>query len=421
MSITQKGRYRVTDPNTKEVHEHNRHDKAYDKAIEIGADWIYPPQGWEVMGFKLKTTINAQPTVDSTPAPSSFTQGTAGTYDMTQHFTDDGVTELIWAMINSLGAGLTFNTSTGLLSYDGVGAVSSNQHQVQVDDQVNPVVTSNSFTIAIVEPASLIQVVTFDDVPIGSNASDLPYLARSGNEPVIVGVDRGVTPRKTTQMMMSELDRTSSGNNFRTEVSVGEASTEYFTGVEFWVGISVFLPSDWSLDYGNEFINKQGDGILWQFHSRESSTIRAILPLILRHKETGFTIQNQDFPSAEPQATIGKGSLLNIKVNVPFNLGSWMDFVMNVQFSGSEANPDDTNGFVRLWVDGVLKIDVAGQTYFGEGRGPFLKFGVYNSAWDNTSAPFTGATFRRLYHDELRVGDAGSGYAAVHPDNDPEP
>ena len=375
-------------------------------------------------GLTLAGTVGGQanlpPVIVSTPNPL-FIEGTADTYDMTQDFTDDGVSTVITSLTNILPNGLSYNGNTHILDYDGIGIPSVSQHQLEVDDQVNDIVTSASFDIEIRAVVSLIQIITFDDVPIGSNASDLPYLARSGNEPVIVGVDRGVTPRKTTQMMMSELDRTSSGNNFRTEVSVGEASTEYFTGVGYWVGISVFMPSDWSLDYGNEFINKQGDGILWQFHSRESSTIRAILPLILRHKETGFTIQNQDFPNAEPQATIGKGSLLNIKVNVPFNLGSWMDFVMNVQFSGSEANPDDTNGFVRLWVDGVLKIDVAGQTYFGEGRGPFLKFGIYNSAWDNTPAPYTGVTFRRVYHDELRVGDANSGYAAVHPDNDSEP
>ena len=268
-------------------------------------------------------------------------------------------------------------------------------------------------------PAELIQICTFDDVSIGSNASDLPYLARSGNEPVVVGTDNGITPRKTTQMMKSELDRNSSGNNFRTEVSVGEASTEYFKGVEFWVALSVFLPSDWSLDYSNP----DSGGILWQFHSRESSdpaNIRAILPMTVRHRADGWQIRNNRFASSEPNATLGIGTVPKIRVTVPYNLGAWTDFVMNMKFSGDQSD-NDTNGFFKVWVNNVLKVDVTGQNYFGEGRGPFLKFGMYNSGWDDNPPPYTGTTFRTVYHDELRVGDANSGYAAVHPDNDPEP
>ncbi len=153
MSIIQKGRYRVTDPATGEVHEHNRHDKAYDKAIEIGASWVDPPQGWEVMGFKLDTsdpapTVNTPPTVLSTPAPSAFTEGTSASYDMSQHIRWGTITGT-FSLTGSMGGGLSFDTSTGLLSYDGQGAASDTSHQLQADDGVNVPVQSNVFFITV--------------------------------------------------------------------------------------------------------------------------------------------------------------------------------------------------------------------------------------------------------------------------------
>jgi len=112
VSITQKGRYQVTDPKTGEIHEYNRHDKAYDKAIEIGADWIKPPQGWDVVGFKVNpppapVIVNAIPTVDSTPSPGPFTIGDVAIYDMSQHITDDAVTPLTYSIIPALSTGLS--------------------------------------------------------------------------------------------------------------------------------------------------------------------------------------------------------------------------------------------------------------------------------------------------------------------------
>ena len=363
---------------------------------------------------------NLPPIITFAPNPS-FVEGVADTYDTQVNWTDDGLSAVITSLTNILPNGLSYNGITHILTYDGIGSQSVSQHQLNVDDQVNPVVTSDFFNIEIIAAVPLLRIATFDDGTIGSSVSTLLYFNTSGNAPKIAGPENGVTPRKTSQMMRSELDRNSSGNNFRTEVVLASPS-QFFKGTEYWLGISVYLPSDWSLDYANEDINKQGDGILWQFHSREyddPSTIRAILPMTLMHKETGFWLWNHDFGGSVPG--MGIGTLTPIRVNFPYNLGAWTDFVMNVKFSGSTSVPDDTNGFFRIWVNGVLKVDYTGQTYFGEGRGPFLKLGIYNSAWNNTPAPYTGVTFRRVYHDELRVGDAGSGYAAVHPDNNPEP
>lgn len=92
--------------------------------------------------------VNNPPVIDSTPDPI-FTQGVASTYDMSQDFTDDGQSVVITSLVNILPNGLSYNGDTHILSYDGIALSSVSQHQLQVDDQVNPVVTSFSFDITI--------------------------------------------------------------------------------------------------------------------------------------------------------------------------------------------------------------------------------------------------------------------------------
>ena len=100
--------------------------------------------------------VNLPPTIDSTPNPV-FVEGTADTYDMSQNFTDDGQSTVITSLTNILPNGLSYNGNTHILTYDGIGIPSVSQHQLQVDDQVNSVVTSSSYNIAITSvPVSII-------------------------------------------------------------------------------------------------------------------------------------------------------------------------------------------------------------------------------------------------------------------------
>lgn len=92
--------------------------------------------------------VNDPPVITSTPTPS-FTEGTADTYDMTQNFTDDGVSVVITSLINILPNGLAYNGNTHILTYDGIGVASISSHQLVVDDQVNTPVQSAAFNINI--------------------------------------------------------------------------------------------------------------------------------------------------------------------------------------------------------------------------------------------------------------------------------
>lgn len=257
----------------------------------------------------------------------------------------------------------------------------------------------------------IIQKGDFEEGVVGS-IDQLSYLTVSGNSPEIVTARNGVGPRSGNYMMKTYLNRETSSNNFRTEATLGSPGV-FEKGKEYWLGMSIYLPKDWSLDYGN----KQSNGIVWQFHGRaykDPDNWRTILPLTVVHTEDGWVIRNHTFSTAEVNERIGPGNLKKFSKVVPYNLGQWTDFVMNVKFSGAES-PDDTNGFFKVWVNGQMVLDYTGQNYFGEQtQGPYFKFGLYNSAWKYVDT-WTGPSSRLLYHDELRIGDANSSFSEVAP------
>ncbi|KKL95693.1 hypothetical protein LCGC14_1852040 [marine sediment metagenome] len=121
--------------------------------------------------------VNLPPVIISTPNPV-FIEGIADTYDMSQNFTDDGQSTVITSLTNILPNGESYNGNTHILTYDGIGIPSVSQHQLQVDDQVNPVVTSAIFNIEIREITSI-------ESPYGYGVS--------GDSSVVIG-GRGFSP-----------------------------------------------------------------------------------------------------------------------------------------------------------------------------------------------------------------------------------
>ena len=79
--------------------------------IRIGPTILYEIDMGLIGRTATPVTVDQEPTVVSTPSPS-FTVGTSATYDMSQHFSDDGLSAVTYGISATLGAGLTFNTST---------------------------------------------------------------------------------------------------------------------------------------------------------------------------------------------------------------------------------------------------------------------------------------------------------------------
>ncbi len=92
--------------------------------------------------------VDEPPTITSTPSPS-FTEGTGETYDMSQHVSDDGLSPLVYSLSNPLPQGLSFNSDTGILTYDGVSGASVSSHELIATDSAGAD-RSDFFNIEIV-------------------------------------------------------------------------------------------------------------------------------------------------------------------------------------------------------------------------------------------------------------------------------
>ena len=65
--------------------------------------------------------------------------------------------------------------------------------------------------------------------------------------------------------------------------------------------------------------------------------------------------------------------------------GQWHDIVINANWT------DDDSGFIKIWVNGELKLDYAGKTVSkiktinGKKHGPVFRFGAYSQKWKGTT------------------------------------
>ena len=254
-----------------------------------------------------------------------------------------------------------------------------------------------------------------------------PSLAPAGNAPKIVTSKNGVTPRAGSHMMEVYLSQTSP-INYRTSAKVHEYQnfkTEFEKGKAYWVGISVFIPADWSMDYGG-YNRESGklkpnlaESIILDFHDRsyKDKSWRRGLSLYVRMTEQGFLIANRANGCDAKTVGCKPGKTIQTfnKPNIPIKRGEWNDFVFHIKWS------PNSDGFLRAWVNGEEKLNESGRNYYDEHtKYPYFKFGLYQSSWKYPDY-IHNTTERTLYHDELRIGGAQSSFEEVAPKggNDP--
>jgi hypothetical protein len=107
--------------------------------------------GAAVVVVEPSPATDQPPVVSSTPNPS-FTEGSSSTYSFSDDVTDDGLSSVSYSLTNTLAAGLSLASSTGVLSYDGVGVASSNSHQMTATDAVGSD-QSSAFNIFVTTPS----------------------------------------------------------------------------------------------------------------------------------------------------------------------------------------------------------------------------------------------------------------------------
>jgi hypothetical protein len=102
---------------------------------------------------------------------------------------------------------------------------------------------------------------------------------------------------------------------------------------------------------------------------------------------------------------------LDTPLDGAYQKGVWTDWVLHVKWS-----PDDSDGFIEAFRDGVSVFTASGKNKYDDGRPVYMKFGIYK--WDWQTDPQKSVTDQRvMFYDSLRIADQAGTRAEVDPAN----
>ncbi|WP_193745697.1 polysaccharide lyase [Desulfocurvibacter africanus] len=208
--------------------------------------------------------------------------------------------------------------------------------------------------------------------------------------------------RTGTRAALFELDR-SAPVSYRTELTF-QGVHSFRIGHEYWLGMSVFLPEDWAVDYSAE--------IVAQIHSWPDKDLgeewrNPPIALyvtgeqwIMRIRADKSTLTRKG--NGQWRYTLDK----TFEHLAPIRRGQWTDWVFHIKYHY------DSTGLLEAWADGKKVVEHRGPVTQNDKAGGFLKIGLYKWDWRNSR---TATSRRALYIDEVRIAGAGAGYADVAP------
>ncbi|HEY6132309.1 MAG TPA: polysaccharide lyase, partial [Halioglobus sp.] len=178
----------------------------------------------------------------------------------------------------------------------------------------------------------------------------------------------------------------------------------YLQGVEYWIGISTFHPSDWQFDS-----NANNQIVFWQMHGHGGPQGKSP-PLALRLGGTSLTIVNRSGDAHGPSFKtdeLWKGSMI---------LNQWVDWIVRVRFEQT-----GTEGYVQVWRNGELiasKLN-APTLYYTNKPDPvrdvaYQLLSSYKGKWIAEASSVTSHTF---YYDSIRIAVGANGKALIDPAN----
>jgi hypothetical protein len=234
------------------------------------------------------------------------------------------------------------------------------------------------------------------------------------NTPIQLGPGPPHDVRAGTYSMRSYLDRYDSEFSYKTMVHVGsddqnvpnyQSAFRFDIGSEYWIGMSIYLPSDWVDD-----VEGCGD-LIWQFQASpdEGEDYRTpILPFFIQ--EDRYDIWSRwDTRAFSPDKAWTGNSLLWSGPLAP-DKGRWVDWVMNVRWSWED------DGYIKIWKDGAVVAERNGPNCANDQVGPYTSFGIYKWPWNpdgEGTYPESLTDYRLAYYDELRIAGVDGSYGAV--------
>lgn len=309
------------------------------------------------------------PVIVGTPGPV-FVQGTPATYSLSQFVSDDGLSPVAYAIVGTLPSGVSINASSGILTYNGSGAVATTSVAFTVSDSVGQA-TSPYFFVAIQEVSG--DIIIFEDFTTAPLDNDQAPFYDDGCD-----YDQGVMPVTGSPCLRYAWAEGDVGTNglitWRANFLEDNVYQQYWPQAEFEIefdfattpnfadvssGTSgphlIYLHTNLDGLYGDNttiYIEPDFDGQFWVDlnKSDEPATWQTLRPTVT--------------------SNVYDGQVHHIKFYMKENTA-----------------PGQSDGIIRVWVDDVLTIDRSGleililddQHVQNISFGPYIVGGVNNA------------------------------------------
>jgi len=227
----------------------------------------------------------------------------------------------------------------------------------------------------------------------GANAggSLLNATFADGKVPTSFDASGNATARVVDGSVKIDLDRYKDKTPERTELVPKKLPATAFDdgkyaqkGDEYWYGMRMMVPSTWKADNSYEVVT--------QWHGLNQGAAIA-----LRMDCLGISAGlHQKKEIADKWLLMVGNKAYNLGDIAP-TAGKWVDWVFRIRWSTSG------NGRVTVWRNKQWVKDISGATMQADSRGPFWKFGIYKSPWDQVPSLKPIQSHRTLYFDNIRI------------------
>ena len=218
-----------------------------------------------------------------------------------------------------------------------------------------------------------------------------------GKVPTTFDASGNDTARAIDRTVRIDLDRYKDGTPERTELVPKKLPASTFddgkyarTGQEYWYGMRMLVPSTWKADNSYEIVT--------QWHGLNQGAAVA-----LRMDCLGLSagVHPPKKEIADKWMLMVNGKAYNLGDIAP-SAGKWVDWVFRVRWSSF------SDGRVTIWRDKQLVKDINGATMKADTSGPYWKFGIYKSPWNQVPSLVPMQSHRTLFFDNIRIAQGAS-------------
>lgn len=354
-----------------------------------------------------------------TVAPTSAIIGSSGG---SIQFTATASSTIEYSLAQRYNTLISINPLTGLV--DVPSSLAGTNGDIIVQATANGLST-NAPTCAVqveaVGEARLMRDLNFDDNDYHESGETLGVYMPNGQWVILLD---GGTVRPTISTVRSRAGGRASRHTiaypqYRSELKAGGTGEYAYYGQEYWYGWSIYVVAP--------YVNDTRWEIFTQFHQpwnaplgytgpARTATLNPPLPFEIDGGTLSISSRyyTQASIDANPQnANLWQRVSTGVYSEAGFGAaaaGTWTDFVVNTRWAALTSH----NGFLKIYKNGTLIVNVTGQNCYWHGYRPHFKMGIYKGWLAN---PADTKTSLEMWTDEFRMAKTSDGatYNTVAP------